>query len=252
MSDRFDGRFDGKVAMLTGAASGMGRAIAMRLASEGATVVGLDVNRAGLDETAGLIGDAFTPQVTDVRDRDSCHQAVQTAVAEHGHLDVLGNIAGVVRSHLFTEVTQEEYDLIMGVNVEGVFWMAQAAMPAIIEANGTIVNIASNAGLMGQAYTVAYATSKAAVVNFTRSLAMEYMKHDVRINAIAPGGVNTPMTGEFEMADGIDFSLMRNYMGYREMAEPEAIANVFAFLASDEAANVHGSIWSADGGLTAS
>ncbi|MDH4169909.1 MAG: SDR family oxidoreductase [Acidimicrobiia bacterium] len=250
MTDRFEGR----IALLTGAASGMGRATSLHLAREGATVVGLDVNGEGLEETASLVAEAggrFAGRLVDVRHRQECHDAVAATVAEHGRLDILGNIAGVARSHHFTDVTEAEYDLIMGVNIDGMFWLCQAAIPAIIESSGTIINIASNAGLMGQAYTVAYCASKGAVVNFTRALAMEYVKQNVRINAIAPGGVNTPMTTGFDLPEGIDYKLMTPYVGYRDMADPEHIANIFAFLASDEAANVHGAIWSADNGLVA-
>ena len=247
-------RFTGKVAILTGAASGMGRAITLRLAAEGGAVVGLDVNGDGLDETASLVADhggSFTGRVTDVRSRQECHDAVAAALAAHGRLDVVGNIAGVSTSQHFTDITEEQYRQMMGVNIDGMFWLCQAAIPAIVESEGTIINIASNAGIMGQAYTVAYCTSKGAVVNFTRALAMEYVKDRVRINAIAPGGVKTPMTSNFDLPEGVDYALMQPYMGFRAMAEPEDIANVFAFLASDEAANVHGAIWSADNGLVA-
>ncbi|MGI9603262.1 MAG: SDR family NAD(P)-dependent oxidoreductase [Acidimicrobiales bacterium] len=247
-------RFTDKVAVLTGAASGMGRATSLRLAGEGAAVVGLDVNGEGLDETAAMVADldgTFAGRLTDVRRRQECHDAIADVVADHGRVDILGNIAGVSTSQHFTDVTEDQYGLMMGVNVDGMFWLCQAAMPSILESNGTIINIASNAGIMGQAYTVAYCTSKGAVVNFTRALAMEYVKENVRINAIAPGGVKTPMTTNFDLPEGIDFALMQPYMGYRDMAEPGDIANVFAFLASNEAANVHGAIWSADNGLVA-
>ena len=248
-------RYRDKVALLTGAASGMGRAISVRLASEGAAVTGVDVNADGLRETGELIAadgvGSFTAHVGDVTDRDQCGQAVGAVLEHEGRLDVVGNIAGVARSHHFTDVDQAEYDLIMGVNIEGMFWMCQAAITHVIESRGTIVNIASNAGIMGQAYTVAYCASKGAVVNFTRAMAMEYVKQDVRINAIAPGGVDTPMTAGFDLPDGVDFDLMAPYVGFRDMAQPEHIANVFAFLASHEAANVHGAIWSADNGLVA-
>ncbi|MDH3706356.1 MAG: SDR family oxidoreductase [Acidimicrobiia bacterium] len=250
MTDRFTGR----VAVLTGAASGMGRAISLKLVDEGATVVGLDINGHGLDETAALVdaaGGTFTGRVTDVRSRQECHAAIDGVIEAHQRLDIVGNIAGVSLSQHFTDVTEEQYDLMMGVNVDGMFWLCQAAIPAIVEAEGTIINIASNAGLMGQAYTVAYCTSKGAVVNFTRALAMEFVKHKVRINAIAPGGVKTPMTSNFALPEGVDYALMAPYMGFRDMADPNDIANVFAFLASDEAANVHGAIWSADNGLVA-
>ncbi len=251
----FAGRFDNKVAFLTGAASGMARSISLRLASEGAKVMGVDVNEAGLAETQKLVTDAggtMSTRVVDITQRDECHAAINATVEEFGQLDIVGNIAGIAQSKHLTDVTQEDFDRIMNVNVAGTFWCSQAAIPHLLETKGTIVNIASNAGFMGQAYTTPYCASKGAVVNLTRAMAMEYVKTDLRINAVAPGGVWTPLTTSFDLPDDIDFELMKPYMGFREMAQPEEIANVFAFIASDEASNVHGAIWSADNGLTAS
>lgn len=248
------GRFDGKVAFLTGAASGMGRAIAVRLADEGASVSGMDVNEAGLAETGALVekaGGRWHQTVGDVRSRDVCHGAVQAAVDTYGRLDVLGNIAGIARAEHVVDVTEEQYHQMMDINVAGVFWCAQAAIPHLLETDGNIVNIASNAGLMGQAYTVVYCASKGAVVNMTRALAMEFVKTKIRVNAIAPAGVNTALTAGFQIPPDIDFELMAPYTGHRGMAEAEQIAALFAFLASDDAGNVHGAIFSSDGGVTA-
>ncbi len=252
---RFEGRFDNKVAFLTGAASGMARSISLRLASEGAKVMGVDVNEAGLAETQQLVADAggtMSTRLVDITQRDECHAAINATAEEFGQLDILGNIAGIAQSKHLTDVTQADFDRIMNVNVAGTFWCSQAAIPHLLKTKGTIVNIASNAGFMGQAYTTPYCASKGAVVNLTRAMAMEYAKTELRINAVAPGGVWTPMTTSFDLPDDIDFELMKPYMGFREMAQPEEIANVFAFIASDEASNVHGAIWSADNGLTAS
>ena len=140
---------------------------------------------------------------------------------------------------------------MLGVNVSGVFWCCQAAIPHLLETHGNIVNIASNAGLMGQAYTVAYSATKGAVVNMTRALAMEFIKQPIRINAIAPGGVDTAMTRNYSMPEDLDFSLMQRYIGFRDMADPAELANVIAFVASDEASRIHGAIIPVDGGLTA-
>jgi NAD(P)-dependent dehydrogenase (short-subunit alcohol dehydrogenase family) len=149
------------------------------------------------------------------------------------------------------ETTEEAWDSMLGINVSGVFWCCQAAIPHLIATNGNIVNIASNAGLMGQAYTVAYSTTKGAVVNMTRSLAMEFIKQSIRINAIAPGGVDTSMTRNYSLPEDLDFSLVQPYIGFRDMADAEELANVIAFVASDEASRIHGAIISVDGGLTA-
>jgi len=247
-------RFDGKVALLTGAGSGIGRATALRLASEGASVFAVDVNPAGLEETAKLAkdeGHTVTTHVADVTSRDACIGAVDACVKAFGRLDVLGNIAGIARAHHVKDVTPEEWELIMAVNVSGPFWLAQAAIPHLLETSGNIVNIASNAGLMGQAYTVPYCVSKGAIVQMTRALAMEFVKTPLRVNAIAPGGVETNLTHTFNIPPDVDFELMAPYTGHRGMAKPEEIAALFAFVASDEARNIHGAIISSDAGLTA-
>jgi len=254
LDDVFRGRFDGKVALLTGVASGIGRCTALRLAAEGASVFGLDIDDDGMAAAAAEITDAggtMATRHTDVRSVDECRAAVDACVQEYGRVDVLGNIAGIAAHTHVADVTEAAWDFMNEVNVKGPFFLAQAAIPHLLESGGNIVNIASNAGLMGQAYTVPYCATKGAVVNMTRALAMEFVKTPLRVNAIAPGGVNTPLMGNFEMAEGADFALMKNYMGFRSPSEPQQIAALFAFLASDEAANIHGSIISADAGLTA-
>ena len=246
-------RFSGKVALVTGAGSGIGQATAIRLASEGAAVIGSDISEAGLEETAGMVtGDgAFHPAVSDVRSRDACHELVASVVAEHRRLDVLCNVAGVARGHRVGDVDQEAWDLIMGVNVEGMFWMSQAALPHLESSEGCIVNIASNAGLMGQAYTVPYCASKGAVVLMTKAMAMETMKTGMRINAIAPGGVDTNLAASFGFPEGPDMELMGRYMGMRGMAQADDIASLVAYIASDDGHRIHGSVLSIDGGMTA-
>ena len=248
------GRFDGRVALLTGAASGIGRATALLMAADGAAIAGFDRDGVGLAAVAAEVADAggrMTTTVGDVSIRESCVAAVEEAVEAHGRLDVLANIAGVCWSEHVADTTEESWDRMLGINVSGVFWCCQAAIPHLISTNGNIVNIASNAGLMGQAYTVAYSTTKGAVVNMTRSLAMEFIKEPIRINAIAPGGVDTSMTRNYSLPDDLDFSLVQPYIGFREMADAEELANVIAFVASAEASRIHGAIIPVDGGLTA-
>ncbi len=149
------------------------------------------------------------------------------------------------------DVTEEDFKLVFDVNVGGTYWMCQAAIPHLIERRGNVVNVASNAGLMGAAYTTVYGASKAAVVNLTKCLAMEYVKQPIRVNCVAPGGVDTPMTSASPLPDDVDWKLVAPYLGFRKMAKPEALAAVIAFVASDEAQQMHGSVVSADSGLTA-
>jgi NAD(P)-dependent dehydrogenase (short-subunit alcohol dehydrogenase family) len=246
-----DGRYDGRVAVITGAASGIGRATTLRLASEGAPVVALDLDEAGLEATRGSADGKVLTRVCDVTKADDCNCAIEFAVSEAGRLDVLGNVAGIARGEHFTEVTEAAYRQMMAVNVDGYFFMAQAAIPRLLENNGVIVNVASNAGLIGQAYTVVYCMTKGAVVQLTRALAMEYLKQPLRVVGIAPGGVDTGLLRNYQMPADVDFDLVMRYTGARGMASPDDLANLFAFLASDEARNIHGTTVSSDGGMTA-
>ncbi len=248
------GRFAGKVALLTGAASGIGRAVAVRLAAEGASVFGVDIDDAGLGATLAAVnetGATMCGGVFDVRSSAACFAAVDCAVAEFGRLDVVGNIAGVNRFRLFTEMTEEDWQGILAVNLSAVVFVSQAAIPHLIATSGNIVNLASVAGLMGQAYTAAYCASKGGVIQLTRALAMEYVKSGIRVNAIAPAGVDTAMNAAIDFPDGIDWKLVKPYMGHRGLATADEIAGIFAYVASDEARPVHGAVWTADFGVSA-
>ena len=246
-------RFTGKVALITGAASGIGRAVTLRLASEGGQVLAHDLNAAGLEETAKLAADAggaVEVRAGDVTHPEECQAAVEACVSAYGRLDVLGNVAGIARGEHMADVSVAGYRQMMGVNVDGPFFLAQAALPHLLESGGTIVNIASNAGLMGQAYTVAYCMTKGAIVQLTRALAMEYAKEPLRVNAIAPGGVDTSLSRNFQMPSDVDFELMARYTGFRAMGSADDIAAMFALVASDEGRSIHGAILSVDRGIT--
>ncbi|ONH31440.1 SDR family NAD(P)-dependent oxidoreductase [Pseudofrankia asymbiotica] len=247
-------RFEGRVALVTGAASGIGHAVTLRLAAEGASVFACDIDAAGLDSLAKEEpegGGRIVTRATDVRESGECRAAVADAVAEFGRLDVLGNVAGILRTGHVTDVTEDEYRLMFAVNTDAYFFLAQAAIPHLLTTKGNVVNIASNSGLMGGAYTVLYCMTKGAVVQLTRALAMEFLKKKIRINAIAPGGTETALVAATTFPDDVDYDLIGRYMVPRPMAKPDDIAKLFAFVASDDGRNIHGAILSTDGGVTA-
>lgn len=246
-------RLEGKIAVVTGAASGIGRAVAQKLAAEGAQVVIGDRNEAGLAETAALIGAAATTQALDVADEASAQAIVARAVALHGGVDIVCNIAGVLDFGRFADVDSTRWDRVISVNLTGVYNMCHAAMPQLIARRGNIVNMASAAGLVGVPYNSAYTASKHGVVGLTRALALEFSNEGVRINAVCPGGVKTPMLQQAPPAD-IDWQMVMrsaSWLDGGEMAEPEEIADAVAFLASSDARRITGVAFSVDGGQTA-
>jgi meso-butanediol dehydrogenase / (S,S)-butanediol dehydrogenase / diacetyl reductase len=249
-------RFENKVALVTGAASGIGLATARRLAQEGARIFACDINFAQLQqEMAKLTAAGSTVHVhnLNVADVGACHAAVAAAVQAFGRLDVLCNIAGIGQFKNFADISQSEWDKIIAVNVTGVFAMSQAAMPHLLESKGNIVNISSSAGLVGVPYNAAYCASKGAVLLLTKSLASEFAGRGVRVNAICPGGVNTPLASGFinQLPEGIDPNLMARVFPLTPFnGEPEEIAAAIAYIASDEARFVTGSGFVIDGGQT--
>jgi len=245
-------RFTDKVALITGAGSGMGRAITIQLCEEGASVLAVDIDGDRLDETKGLVSGSVSLQCADVSDPETCASLVGAAVEEFGRLDVLGNVAGIYIAGHVTDMTVEQYRRIMGVNLDGCFFLAQAAIPPLLETGGNIVNIASNAALHGVPYSVAYSMTKGGVLQLTRSLAVEFLKTRLRVNAIAPAGTNTNIAATTVFPADAELELLARMPGLRGMAEPEEVAAVFAFLASDEARSITGAVYTIDNGLTAS
>lgn len=242
--------FEAKTVLVTGAASGIGRATAIHFAAEGAAVTIGDRDEAGLEETAGMMASRPVIQPFDAVDNVSCRQLV--TVASRDGLDILCNIAGVLKSGKSEDFSLEDFDLVMRVNAHSVFTLCQAALPRLVESKGNIVNAASAAALQGIAYTTAYCASKHAVAGITKSLAVEFASRGVRVNAVCPGMVNTPMTQK-AYPDGLDMSLlMRNAPKLLDgSCEPEDVAELIAFLASGKARKITGALFSIDGGQLA-
>lgn len=246
-------RFENKVVLVTGAASGIGRATAVRLAEEGAQLLCADRNLPGAEETVGKLGGAAVAWLLDVADSASCIKALEETVARFGRIDALANVAGIGGFGHAAEMDDAAWQRLIDVNLTGVFLMTRAALPHLQKTRGNVVNIASAAGLVGVPYGVAYSAAKSGVVGITRSIAVEYATRGVRVNAICPGAVDTPLiAGGFDAISDVEphlFERLTPLLG--PMAQPEDIAAAVAFLASDDARFVTGAILAVDGGQTA-
>ncbi|MCB1630731.1 MAG: SDR family oxidoreductase [Pseudomonadales bacterium] len=247
-------RFEGKAAMVTGAGSGIGRATARRLAAEGACVSISDINAAGLAETMALLeGSGHHSQLLDVRQSAACNAAVEAAVAALGKLDILCNVAGIAGLYRLDEVSDEVWERMIGINLSGPFYLSRAAMPHLLRTRGNIVNIASTAALVGQVCNTPYCASKGGLNLLTKALAVEFAKQGVRVNAVCPGGVSTPLTHHVRIPQDVDGELFGRLSSLvQPMGEPEEIAAAVAYLACDEARFVTGESLTIDGGQTVS
>jgi NAD(P)-dependent dehydrogenase (short-subunit alcohol dehydrogenase family) len=244
-------RFDGKVAFLSGAAAGIGRASALRLAEEGASLYLVDLAAEGLEETAGLCkqaGAEVEHRLCDVSSEDDVRDNVQACVDRYGRLDVLANVAGILLLDHFTDIPVAKFRKVLDVNLVGPFMLCQAAMPHLLESGGNIVNISSTSALAGMPYGAAYGTSKGGVSALTRTLAVEYGKRGVRCNAINPGSIATAMLGGDNLPEGADMKLVMRAMALDKPRGPEHIASVLALLASDDGAHINGEEIRVDGG----
>ncbi|WP_205697120.1 SDR family NAD(P)-dependent oxidoreductase [Conexibacter sp. SYSU D00693] len=245
----------GRRALITGGARGIGRAVAELFVQRGATVMLADVNAKEVAATADALGDAAHATVCDVTDTDQVAAAVATTVRELGGLDVLVNNAGVEIVKPLLEMTEEEFRQINEVNVTGVFLGMKHALPALAETRGTIVNLASVAGLNGCPLLGAYCGTKAAVLQLTRTAAVELRDAGVRVNAVCPGFVDTAMVDRAAVAieAALDASfpdLVAAKQG--RLGTVAEVAETVAYLASDRAAWTTGSSYVLDGGLSAS
>lgn len=242
-----------KVALVTGAASGIGRATAIRLAEEGALVVAADRNLPGAEETRAQLAREGVALRFDAADPSQCAALVESALGWRGRIDILANIAGIGGYGHVTDMSEESWRSLVDINLGSVFHLSKFALPHLAEVRGNIVNVASAAGLVGTPYAVAYAASKHGVVGLTKSIAVEYASRGVRVNAVCPGAVDTPLiAGGFSMIEGIEQKLLDHLAPkLGPVAQPEDIAAAIAFLASEEARFVTGALLSVDGGQVA-
>lgn len=250
-------RLADRVAIITGAASGMGRATALLFAREGAKVVVADCDGNTGEETVGLIekegGEAaFVP--VDVSKAADAERMVKTTVDRYGALDILVNNAGIYAQGDVLETTEEEWHRILGVNLTGVFLCSKYSVPAMIKAGGgAIVNVASEAGIVGIQNQVSYNVSKSGVVALTKSMALDFARHNIRVNCLCPGRTLTPLV-EKVIIEAEDPDAMRRTLSedrpLRRMGRPEEIAAGILFLVSEECTYATGSILVIDGGYT--
>lgn len=239
--------------MLTGVASGIGRASALRLGQEGAHVFGCDIDAAGLadfESEAKGAGIRVDTHVLDVADPEACRGAVARAVETGGQLDVLCNIAGISKLDHLANFSDEQWSRMLDINLSSVFFLSQAAMPHLCESRGCIVNLASTAGLQGQAYNAPYCATKAGVVMLTKSMALEFASAGVRVNALCPGGVKTPLLEATASPEGAERKLFSRLMPFLPLAEADEIATALAYLASEDARYATGVAFPIDGGQT--
>lgn len=249
-----DQEFEGKVVLVTGAARGLGRAVAEGFARRGASLFLVDVLADRLETTRAELADGgatVRTMATDIASRDACFRAVAAAVDAFGKLDVLCNVAAVLRFNHVTAIEEAEWRKVLDVNLSAPFFLAQAAIPHLIESRGNIVNVTSQAATLGTAYIVPYAVSKAALAHMTKAMAMEFINEPIRINAVAPGTMRTEIGAGVSRPDDLDMSLVQRYSGVRPPSEPEDVADVVVFAASHRARGVHGAMLIADNGVTA-
>jgi 2-keto-3-deoxy-L-fuconate dehydrogenase len=247
------GKLSGRVALITGAGSGIGEATALLFAREGASICAVDVNESGATATARAIGDALAV-TANVSSSDEVQDAVSRCLDRFGRIDVLVNCAGVGSTQTLADTPEEVWDRVFAVNTRGTFLTCKYALPHMLSSGGCIVNIASVAGMVGIRNRAAYCASKGAVISLTQSIAVDFVGQGIRCNCICPGTVDSPWVGrlldaaEDPVAERAAL-IARQPMG--RLGLPEEIAAAALYLASDDAAFMTGSQLVIDGGLTA-
>jgi len=243
--------FAGKAILVTGASSGLGAATVRRFAAGGGRVYAASRDQDALAGVAASCADLpgeVRSGPLDVTVPDQCRQAVAATVEAYGRLDVVVNNAGRHDFRVTTDVSDEQWLHDIALNLGGAFFVSRAAIPHLLEAEGNIVNVASVAGLMGEAYSAAYTAAKHGVVGLTKALAVEYLRTPLRVNCVCPGGMDTPQVHDINVPEGADFELIMRVAAARGFMSPESVAEVICFLASDAAASVHGSVQAVDHG----
>jgi 2-hydroxycyclohexanecarboxyl-CoA dehydrogenase len=239
-------RFKEKVVIVTGAAGGIGTAIAQRFAAEGARVIVTDMNGEGLKATTAAIqatGGRARSFVADIATADGCRAVIADALAHEGRIDVLCNNAGINRRGNLLALTPEDWTLSFAVNIDAMFHLCQAALPQMIaQGGGAIVNTASQWGLYPAPNHIAYNVTKAAVASFTQNLARDYAPQKIRVNAVCPGEIHTPMLEAGVRRSGRTIADLDKLVPFGRIGQPEEVAALVAFLASDEAAFMCGSL----------
>ncbi len=247
-------RFKGKVALITGAASGIGRAAAERLASEGDSVFCTDVNAAALDEVVAAIrsaGGEAEAHALDISDEAQVNACVKACIARYGRLDSLVNMAGILRFDRTHELDRSGFERIMAVNLVGTFLICKAVIPHLLESKGSIINAASTAAKKGLPWGSAYSASKGGVLAMTRSIAVEYAKQGLRANCVCPGDILTGMSTNLSMPGVMDPDLMTRISSLSGPLGPEVVAGVIAMLASEDGIHINGEDIRVDGGTQA-
>ena len=244
-------RFKDKVALVTGAGSGIGKASAQRIAAEGGAVFCVDLQGEALDNTVSEIvsaGGVAAGRVCDISRVDDVEAAIADCVEKFGSLYALINMAGMLRFDDTERLQQADWDRVIAVNLTGTMMLCRAALPHLLNTKGSIVNAASTAALSGLPSGAAYSASKGGVLAMTRSIAIEYGKRGVRANCVCPGDIKTGMTRGIDYPDNMDFDLIPRIMSLTGPLGPEVVAGVIAMLASEDGIHVTGEDIRVDGG----